>query len=155
MVGVSDETAQTGRGAEQLGVYWPRESWELARSAYVADLDSDPDSPAVFVRWLVRAIEQHAARTPSERAGMGDRLAERPAGRGISRGHRVGQDVIDAIEQAIVEDRRELGRIVSRSRFVLEAVTAAADAARVRRGRPLPPSPRLLANRPPRPGSRH
>ena len=40
--------------AEQLGVCWNRESWDLARSAYVADLDSDPEGPYVFARWPFR-----------------------------------------------------------------------------------------------------
>lgn len=120
----------------------------------MADLDSDPESPAVFARWLVAAVEQHLARTPAERAAIGERLDEHTAGRGTSRAHRVGEEFIDAVEQAIITDRRELGRVVSRSRFVLESVTAAAAAARDRLGRPLPPPPRLLANRPPRPWSR-
>jgi hypothetical protein len=151
---VSDADEPTGRAPAasvvQLGVYWTRDHWDLARSAYVADLDADPDSPAVFVRWLVRAIEQHTVRTPAERAAVGEQMPDQAAGRGTSRGHRVGQDVIDAIEDAIVADRRVLGRVVSRSRFVLEAVTAAAAAAQERRGRALPPPPRQLANRPPR-----
>jgi hypothetical protein len=141
---------QTGGGAVQMGVYWPREVWELARSAYVADLDCDPESPAVFARWLVAAIEEHLARTPAERAAISKRLDKHSRGRGTSRAHRVGDHLISAIEQAIITDRRELGRVVSRSRFVLEAATAAAAEARDRRGRPLPPPPRLLVNRPPR-----
>lgn len=151
MVHVSGRPERT-TGAEQLGVYWTGESWDLARSAYVADLDSDPEGSDVFAHWLVRAIEQHAARTPAERALIGETVPERSAGRGTSRGHRVGQQAIDAVEHAIVDDRRELGRVVSRSRFVLEAVAAAAEAAGERLGRPLPPPPRQLANRPPRRG---
>lgn len=135
-----------------MGVYWPRQVWELARSAYVSDLDTNPESPGVFARWLVAGIEQHLARTPAEREVIAARLDGQFRGRGTSRAHRVGADLIDAIEQAIITDRRELGRVASRSRFVLEAVTAAAETARNRLGRPLPPPPRLLANRPPRPG---
>jgi hypothetical protein len=143
-----------GSKVAQLGVYWPAESWDLARSAYVADLDADPDSPASFAGWLGRALEQHAARSPAERAAAGEQPPERSPGRGTSRGHRVGQAVIDAVEQAIVVDRRELGRVVSRSGFALEAVAAAASQARRRLGRPLPPPPRRLASRPPRRGPR-
>ena len=150
---MSEQLERTS-GAEQLGVYWIHESWDVARSAYVADLDADPEGPVVFARWLVRAIEQHAARIPAERAVIGETLPERSSGRGTSRGHRVGQQAIDTIEQAIIDDRRELGRVVSRSRFVLEAVAAAALAARERLGRQLPPPPRQLASRPPRPTRR-
>ena len=143
---------RTGAGVAQMGVYWPRGVWALARSAYVADLDSSPENPGTFAKWLVAAVEQHLARTPAERAAIGEHLDKHSTGRGTSRAHRVGAELIAAIEQAIITDRRELGRVVSRSRFVLEAVTAAAANARQRLGRPLPPPPRLLANRPPRPG---
>ena len=61
---------------------------------------------------------------------IGETVPERSAGRGTNRGHRVGQEIIDAIKQAIVDDWRELGRIVSRSRFVLKAVAASAEAPR-------------------------
>lgn len=142
----------SGQGASyvsQLGVYWPRATWDLARSAYVADLDSDPDSPVVFTAWLARAIEQHAVRTSSARAKVASRMPQAKQGRGVSKGHRVGQATIEALEDAIVADRQH-GRLVSRSAFVLEAVHAAADAARARLARPLPPPPAKLSNRPPR-----
>jgi hypothetical protein len=54
-------------------------------------------------------------RTPAERAAIGERLDEHTAGRGASRAHRVGEEFIDAVERAIITDRRELGRVVSRS----------------------------------------
>jgi len=134
---------------EQLGVYWPRSSWDLARSTYVADLDTDPDSPAVFADWLAGVIERHATRTPAERAHVADQIRDAEEGRGSSKAHRVGRTTIDQLESAIVDDRRH-GRIVSRSAFVREAVHAASKATRARLGRPLPPAPARLSNRPPR-----
>jgi len=92
---------QTGGGAVQMGVYWPREVWELARSAYVADLDSDPDSPAVFARLLVAGVEQHLARTPADCAAIGGQLADQSCGRGASLALLVGKELIDAVELAI------------------------------------------------------
>lgn len=144
-------TIPVARGAnvEQLGVYWPRSTWDLARSAYVADLDTDSDSPNVFAGWLTRAIERHIARTPAVRAKIADQIPEAAEGRGSSKGHRVGRAVINALEAAIVDDRH-YGRIVSRSAFVLEAVHAAGEEARARLGRPLPPPPAKLSNSPPR-----
>ncbi|QLQ09899.1 MAG: hypothetical protein HZY75_05315 [Nocardioidaceae bacterium] len=140
-----------GAGTDlQLGVYWPQDSWDLARSAYVADLDTNPDAPGAFVKWLAQAIERHAARTPAERAVLEEQIPERSGIRGSSRGHRVGSDTIATIDRAVIADRRELARIVSRSAFVLEAVNAAASESRKRLGRPLPPPPRRLASRPPR-----
>lgn len=139
----------SGAKVEQLGVYWSRSNWDLARSAYVADLDTDPDSPAVFAGWLARAIEEHVARTPAARAKIADEIPKAGEGRGSSGGHRVGRAVIDALEGAIVQDRLD-GRTVSRSAFVIEAVHAAGEAARLRLGRPLPPPPAKLGYRPPR-----
>lgn len=139
----------SGAKVEQLGVYWSRSNWDLARSAYVADLDTDPTSPAVFAGWLARVIEQHVARTPAARAKIADQVPESGGVRGSSRGHRVGRAVIDALEDAIVQDRLD-GRTVSRSAFVIEAVHAAGEAARTRLGRPLPPPPAKLGYRPPR-----
>lgn len=139
----------SGAKVEQLGVYWSRSNWDLARSAYVADLDTDPDSPAVFAGWLARVIEQHVARTPAARAKTADQISKTEEGRGSSKGHRVGRAVIDALEDAIVQDRLD-GRMVTRSAFVIEAVHAAGEAARIRSGRPLPPPPAKLGYRPPR-----
>lgn len=143
----SPETS--GAKATQLGVYWQRSSWDLARSAYVADLDTDPDSPAVFAGWLARVIEQHADRTPAARAKIADQIPQTDESDGSSRGHRVGRAAIDVLEDAIIKDRQH-GRVVSRTAFVIEAVHAAGEAARTRLGRPLPPPPAKLSNRPPR-----
>lgn len=141
--------AAGGANVDQLGVYWPRATWDLARSAYVADLDSDPDSPNAFVGWLARVIERHIARTPAVRAKIAGQFPATAEGRGSSKGHRVGRTMINALETAIVDDRH-YGRIVSRSAFVLEAVHAAAEEACTRLGRPLPPPPAKLTNSPPR-----
>lgn len=141
--------AEHGAKVAQLGVYWPRSAWDLARSAYVADLDTDPDSPNAFVGWLARVIERHIARTPAERVKIADQIPATAEGRSSSKGHRVGRELINALETAIIDERQH-GRIVSRSAFVLEAVHAAGDEARSRLGRPLPPPPAKLTNSPPR-----
>ena len=133
-----------------VGIYWERAVWDRARSAYVADLDSDQDSPGSFIGWLNRALEQHAARTPQQRSELAELTIERAAGRSFNKGHPLKQDVVDAMEDAIVTDRQELGRVVARSGFVKEAVLAAAQDARRRLGRELPPPPARLPNRPPR-----
>lgn len=152
---MSSATEQDGgiapgsRKAVALGVYWPRSSWDLARSAYLADLDSKPDSPDTFVGWLVRAIEQHVARTSQARAEIAVRLPSTERGGGSSRSHRIGRPVIDSLEEAIVRDR-QAARIVTRSGFVLEAVHAAGEETRGRLGRPLPAPPARLSARPPR-----
>lgn len=142
---------------ERSGIYWKPSLWALARSAYVADLDTDPECPDAFVAWLGRALEQHAARTPAQRAAIGeDPQLHNATGNGANRSHPLRVTTIEALEEALILDRLELGRVVSRSGFAHEAVVAAAATARERLGRPLPPPPARLSNRPPRraPGRR-
>lgn len=38
--------------------------WDLARSAHVADLYTDADSPGSFVGWLTQALELNVRRSP-------------------------------------------------------------------------------------------
>ena len=134
----------------RTGIYWHREVHDLARSAYVADLDATPAGPEFFVDWLRRALEEHAALTPDDRDDLGGALPELDAGRGFNQMYPLPSDLLDQVEQAIVEDRRQLGRVSSRSAFTREAVLVAADAARSRRGGTLPPPPSRLPNRRPR-----
>jgi hypothetical protein len=145
-------------GGESIptGIYWFRVSWERARSGYVADLDHDPDAPFGLLGWLHRAITEHAARTPAERAAVADRAAQLPgepggstaAAGGFKRTLVLEAAVVDELEAAILTDRRKLGRVVSRSEFVRHAALAAADRSEQRLGRALPPAPLRLPNRP-------
>lgn len=136
---------------ERTGIYWKPSLWALARSAYVADLDHDPGSPDAFVSWLGRALEQHAARTPAQRVEISeDPQLQNVTGSGVNRSHPLRVRTIELVEEAVIADRGELSRVVSRSAFTAEAVVAAARGARERLGRPLPPPPARLSNRPPR-----
>lgn len=148
----SEPSGETSPEAtERSGIYWKPTLWALARSAYVADLDTDPDCPDAFVAWIGRALEQHAARTPAQRAAVAeDPQLRNAAGAGVNRSHPLKVRTVELVEEAVVLDRLELGRVVSRSAFAAEAVIAAAKAARERLGRPLPPPPARLSNRPPR-----
>ena len=136
-----------------VGVYWERGVLDRSRSAYVADLYGDPDSPGSFEGWLNHAVERHARRTPEHRAELAGITIEPDPRRKVSKGYRVAQDVVAAMEEAIVADGQELGRLQSRSGFVHEAVLAAAEDARRRLGRDLPPAPARLPIRPVRPAS--
>lgn len=64
--------------------------------------------------------------------------------------HDLPASTIEAVEDALVVDRQELGRMLARSAFAQEAVIAAAEEARRRLGRDLRPPPQKLSNRPPR-----
>lgn len=138
----------------RLSVYWRPPVWDLARSAYVADLDSVGESPRSFLGWLAQAVQLHVERSPRGRAEVADRMAEWIAAtpshrRSFNQSHPVPSFLVDQLEVAVVEDRRELGRLVARSGFVAESVFAAAEEARQRLGRDLPPPPAKLVNRPP------
>ncbi len=138
-----------------VGIYWKPGVWDLARSAYVADLDSDPDSPGSFVGWLAQALELHARRSPEKRAELAAAGEKHPAlvsvtRRSVNTAHPLPASTMEEVDAAIITDREELGRALGRSAFTQEAVIAAAGAARDRLGRALPPPPQKLSNRPPR-----
>jgi len=52
--------------------------------------------------------------------------------------------LLDQVERAIVEDRKQLGRASARAVFAREAVLVVVAAARKRRGGTLPPAPSQL-----------
>ena len=137
-----------------VGIYWKPGIWDLARSAYVADLDTDAESPGAFVGWLAQALELHVRRSPQQRAELAASAEQHPAQvstkKSFNKKHDLAASTIEAVEDAIVTDRQELGRVVARSAFAQQAVIAAADEARRRLGRELPPPPQKLSNRPPR-----
>lgn len=141
--------------AVSTGIYWDQPTWDLARSAYIADLDGDPDSPDSWIGWLHRDLGAYVARTPQERADLASTSSpDRDSAhrtRGFNRSHPFPESMIEGMETAIVEDRRQQGRTLSRSQFFREAVQLAAKDARVRLGRDLPPPPSgRLPTRPPR-----
>ncbi|MDP3966764.1 MAG: hypothetical protein Q8Q02_00670 [Nocardioides sp.] len=138
-----------------VGIYWRPGVWDLARSANIAELDDDADSPARFVGWLAQALELHARRSPQQRAELAAAGEKHPAlvsvtRKSFNKKHDLTASTIEAVEDALVADRQELGRMLARSVFAQEAVVVAAEAARQRLGRDLPPPPQKLSNRPPR-----
>lgn len=140
-------TAAGQPGMVRTGIYWQRGVYDLARSAYVADLDATPAGPEYFVDWLRQALEQHAELPPETRADRASQLPEVTPGRGFNQMYPLPVELLEQVKEAIVEDRRQLGRAASRSAFVREAVLVAVEAARRRRGRALPPPPNQLPNR--------
>lgn len=145
-------------------VYWDRATWDLSRSAYLADFDDLPGSPDSWVGWLQHALEQHVRRSartraplevpPPQRRPQGSRQELERTGEpqdGFTKTHVLPAELITKIEQAISDDRVKAGRMVSRSGFTREAVIAAVAVTRARRGyRTLPPPPPRLPNRPPK-----
>lgn len=137
-------------GMVRTGVYWQREVHDLARSAYIADLDATPAGPEFFVDWLRQSLEEHASLDPQARADRAAQLPELTPGRGFNQMYPLPADLLEQVREAIVEDRKQLGRASSRSAFVREAVLVAVETARRRRGGTLPPPPHQLPNRRPR-----
>jgi hypothetical protein len=140
---------QTG-GSQRLGTYWHSETFDLARRAYLADLNTVPDGPDSLGAWIDAAIRAHTALSPQRRAEVADSLSpETKDPRGKSRSFIVAVSTVEALETALIEDRRH-GRVLSRGAFVSDAVRAAARHAQDRYGGPPPPAPARLPNRPPR-----
>ena len=131
-----------------VSVYWDGPAWQLARSAYVADLDTVPDGPGSFVAWLQDAVERHAARSPAARARLATDLPAVSDERGFQRAHPLPPATVEAFEQAILADRQQTGRVLARSAFIREAVLLAAATARQRYGRDLPSVDGRLPTRP-------
>jgi len=142
---------QTGRPPSiRLGGYWHPGTFDNAKRGYLADLDSQPDSPGTFAGWIDRAIRHHADLTPQQRQQIAAQLGEEPTeGRGNSRSFDVSATTVEAMEHAVAADRRH-GRVTSRAGFIAEATRAAVTEARTRYGAELPAAPARLPNKPPR-----
>lgn len=144
------ESTTTGKVA--VGTYWEPATWDLARSAYIADLDTDPTSPGSFVGWLQQALRSHLDRTTAARTALQIVPPQRKQNQGpakLNKTFPLEAGLVEDLEAAIVDERVN-GRVISRSGFVHEAVTVAAGKARIRLGKDLPPPPARLPNRPPR-----
>lgn len=134
----------------RLGGYWQPSTFDNAKRGYLADLDTQTDSPGTFAGWIDRAIRHHAQLTPQQRQQIAAQLQEVPTeGRGNSRSFDVAATTVEALEQAVIADRRH-GRVTSRAGFIAEAVRAAVTEARNRYGTELPAAPARLPNKPPR-----
>lgn len=150
MLGRTGAEAVVAGETVATGAYWAPQTWEMARAAYVYDLDTDPGCPDAFLGWLHRAIEDHVARGPQGRAQLAIPGAEgREGGRGFNRHHPLAAETRAAMEDAIVADRLA-GRVLSRSGFIHEAVTASIAVTQQRVGHPLQPVEGKLPNRPAR-----
>ena len=131
-----------------IGVYMQRPTFEAARGAYMADLDTLADGPDTIAGWIDAALAAYAALRPKKRATIADSLPaeQRTDPRGISRSFRVDPDTLEAVNAALVADRKA-GRWRSRSEFAVEAILWATENAKQRAGGRLPKAPPRLPNR--------
>lgn len=132
----------TASSMERVGIYITPEDHDAAKSGYLAAWEAGGDADR-FRTWIGQALEEHAARTPAERA----RLA-RPTGRaskrtGASRSFDIPTDTIARVRTAIRADNKA-GRYPSDSAWYTDAIAAAVEVAREANGGVLPdPPPRL------------
>ena len=61
----------TSQTTISVGIYWKPGVWDLARSAYLADLDTDADSPGSFVGWLAQMLILTLVGVTAVRVGAG------------------------------------------------------------------------------------
>jgi hypothetical protein len=96
---------RSGDGVGSTGTYWDRRTWDLARSADIADLDTDSGAPDAFIGWLQRALIDYAGLGPVRRAALAASIVLDPvAGRAFSRAFPLQIEVVEALEQAIIDD---------------------------------------------------
>ncbi len=131
----------------RVGLYFQPATFEAAKSAYIIDLDTVPDAADSFARWIGNAIAAHTRLAPAARADLAAGHPTAEPGGGFTRSFFLPTHTIDAMNQAIIDDR-QAHRVVSRSQFSSEAVHAAIAAARARNGGVLPPPPARLPNKP-------
>lgn len=146
MATTPDKPATTAEAT--IGVYMQRPTFEAARGAYMADLDTLPTGPDTIAAWIGAALAAYAKLSPKKRAAIAEALPaeQRSETRGISRTFRVDPDILEAVNAALVADRKA-GRWRSRSEFAVEAILWATDNAKDRAGGQLPKAPARLPNR--------
>lgn len=135
----SAQTAERGR----LAVHLPQAEFQAAKGAYLADWRAGGQADT-FARWVANAGDDHARRTPAERAQFVRDTS--PGGSKITRSFTVPADVLQRIRAAIAADQDE-DRWLSESAWGREAIGAAVSAARAREGGVLPTPPPRLPNR--------
>lgn len=138
-------TSTKGGETVRLGVYLTPGEFTAAKAAYLAawQLGGEADT---FARWIAGALDEHAARTPGQRA-EGAHPKERAETRtGASRSFSVPTDSATRMREAITADQAA-GRWLSDSAWMGEAIAAAVEQTRAANGGTLPTPPPRLPNR--------
>lgn len=135
--------ANTASSTQRVGIYLTREEFDDARAAYLADWTAGGEADT-FARWVAQVLEEHAARSPQERAKVA-RPTEDGRG-GSTRSVAVPTDTIRRMRAAIAEDQRH-GRWPTDSGWCGDALAAAAARARAANGGSLAAPPARLPNR--------
>lgn len=64
----------------RIGLYFQEQVFQDAKSAYLVDLDSQPDPATSFARWIGQVLDRHNRLTPERRAQDAKTLGEEPKG---------------------------------------------------------------------------
>jgi hypothetical protein len=103
--------------------WWDPQTWAAAKDAYETERLAG-GGPRSFIEWIHQAIEKHAGRGPTGRAGL--QIPDRPVASerdGLRRAHPLRAHTRELLEQARAEDL-EMGRERSVSAWIYEAVAA-------------------------------
>ncbi len=134
----------------RIGLYLQEQVFQDAKSAYLVDLDSQPDPSTSFARWVGQVLDRHNRLTSERRAQVAKTLGEEPkGGNGFSRSFMIPASTVVDMDEAIKRDRKA-ERFVSASQYATEAVRASIADARRRNGGTLPVPPARLPNKPTR-----
>jgi hypothetical protein len=123
--------------ATRIGLYFQEQVFQDAKSAYLVDLDSQPDPATSFARWVGQVLDRHNRLTSERRAYVAKTFGEEPKGRnGFSRSFMIPSSTVTNMDEAIKQDRKA-ERFVSASQYATEAVRPSiADAGRRNGGDP-------------------
>lgn len=141
-----DETtpAPTLTDMTRIGMYFRPGQFDIAKAAYLADWQAGGEANT-FARWIAGALQEHAHRTPQQRADLAQ-TQERGPSSGNSRSFRVPTETTVTVRRSVIEDQAA-NRWTSESAWCNDAITTAAEQARQRAGGELPTPPARLPNK--------
>lgn len=130
---------------DRLGIYLTPTEFDDARAAYLADWSNGGEADT-FARWIAAALNDHAARTPKQRADRGGLRGRSEERTGSTRSFNIPTVTMKLMRAAITADQ-QAGRWPSDSAWAAEAIAIAVDGARQGNGGTLPTPPERLPNR--------
>lgn len=136
---------RTAGPTARLGIYLTPAEFEAAKAAYLGDW-SNGGSADTFARWIAGAIDEHAARTPRQRAAGAEPRGRAEERTGSTRLFSIAVDTVARMRAAITADQKA-GRWPSDSAWCGEAIGHAVSRAREQNGGTLPTPPPRLPNR--------
>lgn len=132
--------------AARVGLWFRPATFQDAKSAFLVSVDQAPIEVDNFTAWIGHVLSVYANKAPAARAKLAAALPAEEAAGGVGRTFELPPAVVEAVNDAVVLDRQEAGRVLSVSAWAVEAVRVAIEDARRRVGT-LPPPPARLPRR--------